>query len=68
MKKMKKSKVKILNNIYMCFLIIVIIIIVILSFKTGMQMYYLINTNLDDKDVPGNSEIADWNFEVTIEY
>lgn len=65
---MKKLKVKVVNKIYLIFLIIILIIAMSFSFKTGMQLYYLINTNLNDKDTPVNSEIAGWNFEVTIEY
>ena len=65
---MKESKVKTLNKIYIIFLIIVLIIVVLFSFKTGMQMYYLVNTNLNDKDVPTESDVADWNLEVWVEY
>lgn len=65
---MKKLKVKLVNKIYLIFLIIILIIVMLFSFRTGMHLYYLINTNLNDKDTPVNSEVADWNFEVTIEY
>lgn len=65
---MKKSKIKILNNIYLIFLIIVLIVAILLSFKTGMQLYYLLNTDLNNKDTPIKSSVADFNFEVTIEY
>lgn len=65
---MKKTKIRLLNKVYIIFLIIVLIIAIILSFRTGMQMYYLVNTNFNDKNMPTNSEVADWNFEVTIEY
>ena len=67
-KKKKKSKIELLNKIYMIFLIIVLIIAILISFRTGMQMYYLVNTNLNNKDVPTKSDVADWNFEVVIEY
>lgn len=65
---MKKSKIKILNNIYLIFLMIVLIVAILLSFKTGMQLYYLLNTDLNNKDTPIKSSVADFNFEVTIEY
>ncbi len=65
---MKESKVKILNRIYIIFLIIVLIIAILFSFRTGMQMYYLVNTNLNDKDVPSESDVANWNFKVWVEY
>lgn len=65
---MKKSKLKTINKIYLMFLIIVLIIIIIFSFKTGGQMYYLINTNLSDNNTLVKSGIANWRLEVTIEY
>ena len=40
----------------------------IISFKTGKQMYYLINTNLDNQNTDIDSDIANWKFQVTIEY
>ncbi len=67
-KEKKKSKIELLNKIYIIFLIIVLIITILISVRTGMQMYYLINTNLNDKDVPTKSNVADWKFEVVIEY
>ena len=65
---MQKEKIKKLNNLYLIFLIIVMIIGIVFSFRTGMKVYYLINTNLNDKDVPVEADIADWNFDVRIEY
>lgn len=65
---MKKSKISKLNIIYLIFLIIILIFAMLLSLKTGMQLYYLINTNLNDKDTPVKSDVADWKFEVRIEY
>lgn len=68
MEKEKKKKIKLLNNIYMIFLIIILIITLILSFRTGMQMYYLMSTDLNDKDIPAKGTVAEWKFEVKIEY
>lgn len=65
---MEKNKLIILNKIYLVFLIIVWILIFVFSFKTGTQMYYLVNTNLNDKNTPINSDVASWKFEVLIEY
>lgn len=31
-------------------------------------MYYLINTNLDNQNTDVDSDIANWKFQVTIEY
>ena len=67
-KKEKKVKIKLLNNIYIIFLIIVLIIIIILSFKTGSKMYYLINTDLNDKDFPSKTDVAEWYFDVEVKY
>ncbi len=66
--KKKKTKMRLINKIYMIFLIIVLIIAIIVSFRTGIKAYYLVNTNLNDKDIPIKSEVAEFNFEVTIEY
>lgn len=63
-----KLKQKKLNNLYLTFLIILLIISFIISFKTGEGIYYLFNTNLDDKISNTNSEIAIWEFKVRIEY
>ncbi|MCI8310186.1 MAG: hypothetical protein HFJ45_08550 [Clostridia bacterium] len=57
-----------MNNLYLTFLIILLIISFIISFKTGEGIYYLFNTNLDDKISNTNSEIAIWEFKVRIEY
>ena len=66
---MKKRKKTILfNNIYAIFLIIILIISIMLSFKTGMQMYYLMSTDLNDKDIPAEGKVAEWKFDVKIEY
>lgn len=64
---MENIKIKRLNNFYLIFLICIIIISIVISFRTGSKMYYLVNTNLNDKDTPINSEIAFWKFEVTIQ-
>lgn len=66
--KKKKTKMRLINKIYMIFLIIALIIAIIVSFRTGIKAYYLVNTNLNDKDIPIKSEVAEFNFEVTIEY
>lgn len=65
---MQDSKRKKINHLYLVFLMIILIIAILLSFRTGMSMYYLVNTNLNDKDTPGNGDVATWNFEVRIEY
>ena len=65
---MEKSRIKLLNKIYLIFLIFVLIIIVVFSFKSGKQMFYLVNTNLNDKDTPVKTDIANWKIEVSIEY
>lgn len=64
---MEKLK-KILNKIYIIFLIISFILILIFSFQSGKQMYYLVNTNLNAEKTPIKSEVATWRFKVTIEY
>ena len=64
----KKHRIKLVNKIYLVFLIIILIIIMIVSFKTGNQMYYLINTSLNKQNTNVDSDIADWKFQVTIEY
>ena len=65
---MKKNKIRILNKIYLIFLIIAVIIILIFSFQVGNQIYYVINTNLGSKSTPSISDIADWKLKVTITY
>lgn len=65
---MRKNNIKIINKTYLVFLIFVIILMIVLSFITGNQMYYLINTNLKDTNNPVKSKIANWRFEVFIEY
>lgn len=65
---MKRNKIRILNKIYLIFLIIAVIIILIFSFQVGNQIYYVINTNLGSKNTPSISDIADWKLKVTITY
>lgn len=60
--------IKILNRMYLIFLIIILIIVFVCSFRVGSKIYHLINTNLDDKNTPVKSDVADWNIKVTIEY
>jgi hypothetical protein len=61
-------KQKKLNNLYLFFLIIILLLIFTISFKTGENIYYLFHTNLNDKISDGNTKIANWSFEVRIEY
>lgn len=68
MEKRKSCRIKLVNKIYLVLLIFILIIIMIISFKTGKQMYYLINTNLDNQNTDVDSDIANWKFQVTIEY
>lgn len=68
MEKRKSCRIKLVNKIYLVLLIFILIIIMIISFKTGKQMYYLINTNLDNQNTDIDSDIANWKFQVTIEY
>ena len=49
-------------------LIIVLILGIVFSFKSGSQMYYLVNTNLGNQNTDARSGIANWKIEVTIEY
>ena len=67
-KKMEKNRKNVLNKIYLIFLVFILIITLIFSFQSGKQMYYLINTNLNAEKTPVKSEIADWKFQVIIEY
>ena len=65
---MKKSEIQVLNRVYLAFLIIVLILGIVFSFKSGSQMYYLVNTNLGNQNTDAKSGIANWKIEVTIEY
>ena len=56
------------NNLYLSILIILLIISFAVSFKSGEELYYLINTNLNGTSEQSNSEIATWGFTVRIEY
>lgn len=64
----ENKKYKNLKIIYLIVLIILLIFTFIISFKTGESMYYLINTNPENKNTNTISDIATWNFEVRIEY
>ena len=65
---MRKPNISRINYIYIMFLIFILIIMLLASFKSGIKMYYLVNTNLNSKEIPGSSYIAHWKFEVRIEY
>ena len=67
-KRMKENRIKLVNKIYVIFLIILLILVMIISFKTGNQLYYLINTSLNSQDTQVESNIANWKFRVTIAY
>lgn len=43
-------------------------IMMIVSFKTGNQLYYLVNTSLNSQNTQVESNIASWKFRVTIAY
>ena len=64
----EKYRRRTLNNMYLVFLIFVLILAFLISFKTGENLYYLINTNSEEKDTITSSSIADWSFDVRIEY
>jgi len=65
---MKESRIKHINKIYLIFLIILLMIMMIVSFKTGNQLYYLVNTSLNSQNTQVESNIASWKFRVTIAY
>lgn len=62
--RVKKNKEK-FNTII---LIVIFIIILSILFKFVENMYYYLNTNLGVEESVSNTEIADWRFEVRIEF
>lgn len=63
-----KTENKNLKVVYLIILIILLIFTFVISFKTGETIYYLVNTNPENKNTNTVSDIATWNFEVRIEY
>lgn len=64
----EKTALNKLKIIYLIVLIILLIFTFIVSFKTGESIYYLVNTNPEDKNTNAFSNIAEWNFSARIEY
>ena len=62
-----KNKINV-NIIYFIILIILLILLIIVSFKTGERIYKLITTDLEDKDTILQTDVAEWRFNVRVEY
>ncbi len=54
--------------IYISILIVFLILLIIISFETGKMIYKLTNTNLGDKSTVLKSDIAEWKFNVRVEF
>lgn len=65
---MEKERNNNVNILYLIILIILIIFTFVISFKTGENIYNLVNTNLGNQDTVSNTKLAKWSFIVRIKY